>query len=380
METNVENVVNLNERKAVNEAQTALITIAATGTNLHAAWIAYGFALNELRAEHASDNAFNEAIKAANLDVLRCGNLSHHIDRHVRSAAMWAAAEPANLMVVMAMNPHLEPTMKGGFRGLHAKWLASQKPAPAPRPAEPVETPPAPQPAPAPAPAPEPRPEPPVAAPAPAPEPEIIVIEPEEPAKTRKEHSLWLNIGHDMRVNGLIRAEAVEKYNSSNGSVDTALAYYDGYMRARADVHIEAIVLTKTSQQQMERALIKGMRDLRTNIEQQLRDEQEEYRDRYWAKLDERCKEAERILTVRNNRIPDMGKGDWGKLARLTHPDQRANLTDEDFNEGFRLVQKLRPYITSQKEENMASEFREYAAQQMQKRREMMAARAKRKK
>lgn len=387
------NVYPLHGNPASSDPKAIYAKIANGAANLREGWFEFGALAHPLRVQYPRNEDFSEALKTAGLFKFVNSNLEFTIHANTRAAAIWAVASPDEFAEAERLWPDIEPTLKGGFRGLYEKWTAHIKaitsqvtpqPAPSPRPSEPVAAPVAPEPAPTPVEAPVASPVPPVASPVAAPipandepEPEIIVIEPEDPETDTSDHSMCMNIGYDRRVKGLSTEECMEKYGFSEIVIRRGTYYYDGYARARADIKIEAVEVSKTSRAMIDRRVIKEMRDMHTNIEQRLRDKQEEYRERYWASLDERCKEAERILRARHHHIPDVGKGDWGKLARLTHPDQRANLTDDDYNECFYIVKKLRPYITTQKEENMADEFRE-AVELAKKARE--AKKAKRKK
>lgn len=83
-----------------------------------AGWLAYGAALNEIKAEHpGNNNAFGAAVVAAGLDRWPEGS-SHdgttEIKRDIRSAAMWAASLPASeLAAHQAAHHDIEVTVKG---------------------------------------------------------------------------------------------------------------------------------------------------------------------------------------------------------------------------------------------------------------------------
>ena len=103
----------------VARAQNALEAISNDAQNLHQHWLDYGHALNDLRVEHPSDEAFGIAVAVEKLDVLGVSPDGTHqkVKRDVRVAAMWAAANPEQLAMVRG-----EVTPRGGFRGLRAKW------------------------------------------------------------------------------------------------------------------------------------------------------------------------------------------------------------------------------------------------------------------
>lgn len=65
-------------------------------TNCHDYWLAYGAALNEIKAQHGeNDKAFGQAVAAADPDKwpeATATSCNSTIDRIVRSAAMWASA------------------------------------------------------------------------------------------------------------------------------------------------------------------------------------------------------------------------------------------------------------------------------------------------
>lgn len=102
--------------------------------NNRAQWLAYGAALNELKAQYPGKQdirAFGEAVTAAKLDVWPtegiCDSSAHiDINRHIRTAAQWAASlTPAELDAYITAHPTRKITRDGGFRGLHAgldKW------------------------------------------------------------------------------------------------------------------------------------------------------------------------------------------------------------------------------------------------------------------
>ena len=70
-------------------------------------WLEYGGALNEARTTFKSDEQFGQWV-SANLAV------THD---HDRTAAMWAAANPAEFATIRVLNPKVRTV-----RGLHAKW------------------------------------------------------------------------------------------------------------------------------------------------------------------------------------------------------------------------------------------------------------------
>lgn len=369
---------------AVERAKAAITMIASSGANLHASWIAYGRAYADLRAEYGdNDKAFGKAVSTNELGCIHLPNGGKvEIKADVRLAAEWAANCPDELATAMLQWPDIEPTFKGGFRGLHAKVLQMKKPVatPTPTPAPP-RNPPVQTPTPCPTPAPAPMP--PQAGPDEVPpqaNPEIITVdeEPDETSNNAKNHVLYMNIGHDYYVNNFTRTDCVEKYGCANGTADTAIAYYDGYVRARADVKIEAVTLTKSDQKAVERAVNKEIRDLRAAVEVQVRDEWNATKEKYFAKLEADIKAANARLDERK-RIPGFVSGDYHKLMKVLHPDQRANLTDADYTDAMEVISRLKPFMTTQAELSMVLKrrdaFKEAFAAGRAKREAMVAAR-----
>ena len=71
--------------------------------SVRAGWLAYGAALNEIRASHGgNDKAFGQAVEAAGLDKWPGNVLGQvatvEIERKVRAAAMWAEALEAAIV------------------------------------------------------------------------------------------------------------------------------------------------------------------------------------------------------------------------------------------------------------------------------------------
>ncbi len=111
----------LTERAAIERARRALTDIGSDSANLWRHWLAYGAALNDLRAQFpkkGGDDAFGAAVAELHEGVSQ--NVTPP-NRSVRLAAMWAAANPEQLAEVT--NAESEVTPKSGFR----KWHAARK-------------------------------------------------------------------------------------------------------------------------------------------------------------------------------------------------------------------------------------------------------------